>query len=234
MEGRELFHDIASSGQKRSAVPKEGLAYLITTLDGWTFIESSRGIFYCDVSKVDSAVGADVCLAWADSTTWSIGMEYATADGAKRSREFKLDAELITGGRSVIAKRPFKDGNGRTFGYEIVPSILIGKDGQLLPSSMFGKEHAEGAALPGEPTERQITDDESLIALLVSLKVPIGAILNRWHCSAPDILLKGDSSVLRMSGMYNDGRCREICVEMALRNNGGPDDRCQVLILWAY
>ena len=101
-------------------------------------------------------------------------------------------------------------GMAGVFGYEIVPSILIGKDGQLLPSSMFGKEHAGGAVLPGEPTELQIMDDESLITLLVSLKVPIGAVLNRWHCSVPDILLRGDSSVLKMSGMYNDGRRREI------------------------
>ena len=126
----------------------------------WTFLTGTALFDVADAAKIATAVGADACLAVAESTTWVLEMHYARTDGTTRSRSFTIVGADGKPPPIVLVMR--KAGEGP------------------LKRDAEGKEESEGTPLPGEPLDIQIADDERLCAVLSAVGFPVGELMNRY------------------------------------------------------
>lgn len=136
--------------------------------EGWTMVRGSAVL--AGKSAVDLAMflTADVCLAYAESTTWALGMEYGRPDGVLRSRTF-----LPEGDPTDVGVAQVRDSSGKVIGWNLAPKSLIGPDGTARPAKEAGREKNEGNPVPGEPVDIQISDDTNLLQVLSAIGVPI-------------------------------------------------------------
>jgi len=72
--------------------------------------------------------GAEVCLAYAESTTWALGLEYGRPDGSQRTRTF-----VTGGGPTDVGVAQVRDSAGKVVGWNLAPKALIGPDGVARP-----------------------------------------------------------------------------------------------------
>ncbi|MDW5562000.1 MAG: hypothetical protein SA339_02150 [Methanomassiliicoccus sp.] len=218
-DARRLFQQASELEKERKGM---GRSFLVTELDSWTFFESSSVMMDTDIARLARELNADVCWAYAISTSWSLGAEYARPDGTTRTKGFYLDVDLVASGSDAFGVRQVRDKAGRAVGFEMVPRALIGPRGELIPPERVGKEYLLGPALPGESAELKVCDDESLIRFLVKIGVPIGAVLDRRYCSVPDMVSRdypGNVAEACLAGIRRDSD-----VLAALGNNGRTED----------
>ncbi len=136
--------------------------------EGWTMLRGSA--LLAGKSTVDAAkfLDADVCEAYAESTTWALGMHYGRPDGTIRTRDF-----LAGGDSTEVGIARVRDAKGNVVGWNLAPKALIGPDGAARRPEEAGGEEAQGPPLAGEPAAIVISDDTKLLQVLSALEVPI-------------------------------------------------------------
>ena len=158
-ESLKLIHDYMVANQGAAAA---------CDFQGWTMVRGSAILAGKSAADAAKLIGADVCLAYAESTTWALGMEYARPDGAIRSRTFVAAEDFKDVGVAQV-----KDATGKVVGWDLAPKSLIGPDGSTRRPDETQHEKTEGGPLPGELVGVVISDDMTLLRVLNSLGVPV-------------------------------------------------------------
>ena len=161
-EALKLIEEYMSAGQAAAAA---------CDFQGWTMVRGSAILAGKSASEAAKLFGADVCLAYAESTTWALGMEYGRPDGALRSRTF-----VAAGDFKDVGVAQVKDATGKVVGWDLAPKSLIGPDGSAKPPGATQQEKTQGDPLAGELVDVVISDDAKLLRVLTSVGVPIERI----------------------------------------------------------
>jgi len=158
-EALELLDEYMSDGQDASA----GCDF-----EGWTMVRGSAVLAGKSVVEAAQFFGADVCLAYAESTTWVLGMEYGRPDGSLRTRTFGTGGDPTNVGVAQV-----RDAAGKVVGWNLTPKAVIGPDGTARPPDQTGQEETQGGPVAGEPTDVVISDDAKLLRVLTAIGVPV-------------------------------------------------------------
>ena len=158
-ESLKLIHDYMVANQGAAAA---------CDFQGWTMVRGSAILAGKSAADAAKLIGADVCLAYAESTTWALGMEYGRPDGTLRSRTF-----VAAGDFNDVRVARVKDASGKVVGWDLAPKSLIGPDGAARPPQEAQQEETTGDPLTGELTNVVISDDTKLLRVLDSVGVPI-------------------------------------------------------------
>lgn len=136
--------------------------------EGWTMVRGSALLAGKSAADVAKLFNTDVCHAYAESTTWALGMEYARPDGTLRKRTF-----LTAGDPTDVGIAKVRDSTGKVIGWNLAPKALIGPDGRARQPEEAGNEDVEGTPLPAEPVDIKISDDTKLLSVLTAIGVPV-------------------------------------------------------------
>ena len=143
--------------------------------EGWTMLRGSALLAGKSATDAAKFLGADVCLAYAESTTWALGMEYGRPDGLFRKRTFLASENPMDVGIARV-----RDATGKVVGWNLAPKALIGPNGTSRRPEEAGSEKAQGNPLPGEPGDIVISDDIKLLKVLTAIGVPVERIETRY------------------------------------------------------
>jgi len=158
-EALELIEDYMSDGQDAAAACE---------FEGWTMVRGSAVLAGKSVVEAAQFFGADMCLAYAESTTWALGMEYGHSDGRFRTRSFGTGGDPTDVGVAQV-----RDAAGKIVGWNLAPKTLIGPDGTARSPKQAGQEKTQGNPVPGEPMDVVISDDVRLLRVLTAIGVPV-------------------------------------------------------------
>jgi hypothetical protein len=142
---------------------------------GWTMVRGSAILAGKSAADAAKLFRADACLAYAESTTWALGMEYGRPDGALRSRTFNAAGDFKDVGMAQV-----KDASGKVVGWDLAPKSLIGPDGTARRPDETPHEKTQGDPLAGELVDVVISDDRNLLRVLNSLGVPIERVEDHY------------------------------------------------------
>jgi hypothetical protein len=165
-EALKLIDEYMSSRQDAAAA---------CDFQGWTMVRGSALLAGKSIADAAKLFGADVCLAYAESTTWALGMEYGRPDGTLRSRTF-----VAAGDFKDVGVARVKDATGKVVGWDLAPKSLIGPDGTARLPGETQAEKTKGDPLAGELIDVVIADETNLLRVLNSLGVPIEGLEGRY------------------------------------------------------
>lgn len=171
--------------------------------EGWTMVRGSAVLAGKSAAGVAKLFDTDVCHAYAESTTWALGMEYGRPDGTLRRRTF-----LPAGDPTDVGVAQVRDSTGKVIGWNLAPKALIGPDGRARQPEEAGKEEVEGTPLPAEPVGIRISDDTKLLQVLTAVGVPVERVETHYGGSfdyARKILVPGKGANEKVFTFYGLG-----------------------------
>src|SRR3989304_3799103 len=88
----------------------------VCEFDGWTMVRGSAILAGKSAGGGAKIFDADACLAYAESTTWALGLEYGRPDGSVRSRSFVVEGD--------VGVAQVQDGRGRIIRADLAPKEI--------------------------------------------------------------------------------------------------------------